>query len=302
MEVENFYTDLRRGADETDRAASKLADVRACNNFAKAALFARFVPPQLSVRVYDWACGKGGDFFKLTRLFPTSLEAYTGVDITRKSIDDFFARVDVRKLPDGLDFALDAQDLRTFRPTVKKPCSVVTCQFAFHYFCESFGSMYSTLQKMSDILAIGGRILLTTTDPRQIHARLRPVGSDGRAEVRIINPATLELKCRIICVPGQNAYFFELIDGASFAVRAPEFFVHQDMLECAARDSGLKIMYQRNLYAFLEESRGPQDALAQSFRVPKVLQADDREILELYQVIVLEKTPVIQMAPQLSFF
>lgn len=303
MQVEDFYTDLRRGTEESDRAVSKLADVRACNNFVKAAMFARFVPQHLSVRVYDWACGKGGDFFKLTRMFPTSLEAYTGVDITRKSIDDFYARTDQgRKLPEGLEFHLDTQDLRTFRPVVSKLCSVVTCQFAFHYFCDSFASMSTTLQKMSDVLMTGGRILLTTPDPRQIRARLRSVGTDGRAEVRIINPATLELKCRVVCVPGQSAYLFELIDGDSFAVRAPEFFVQQDVLERAAQVSGLKIVYQRNLYTFLEESRGSQETLVQSFRVPKVLQADDREILELYQVIVLEKTPMIQMAPQLSFF
>lgn len=303
MDVEDFYADLRRGTEESDRTASKLADVRACNNFAKAAIFARFIPQQLPVRVYDWACGKGGDFFKLTRLFPTSFEAYTGVDITRKSIDDFYARTNGgRKLPDGLDFQLDAQDLRTFRPVVKKLCSVVTCQFAFHYFCESFDSMYTTLQKMSDVLVTGGRVLLTVPDPRQIHARLRPIGTDGRTEVRIINPATLELKCRVVCVPGQSAYLFELIDGTSFAVRAPEYFVQQDLLERAARDCGLKIVYQRNLHSFIDESRVPHESLAQSFRIPKVLQADDREILELYQLIVLEKSPVIQMAPQLSFF
>jgi mRNA (guanine-N7-)-methyltransferase len=299
MEVEQCYTDLRRGADE-DRASSRLADIRSSNNFVKAVVLSRFVPKEYPVRVLDWACGKGGDFFKFTQIFP-SMEAYTGIDVTQKSIDDFRARVD-RKLPAGLDFHLDAQDLRTFTPRVSRPFYVVSCQFAFHYFCESLESMQSVLQRMASALGVGGRVLITTPQPDQIDARLRPLGPSGRRELRIINPDTLELKCRVVTVPTERAYFFELLDGDSYAVRAPEFFVHKGALEQAARVAGLQIVFQQNMLSFLDESRKTFETLAHAFKLPPVLRADDREIIELYQVVVLEKTPVIQMAPSLSFF
>jgi mRNA (guanine-N7-)-methyltransferase len=303
MEVESFYTDLRRGTEEDDRSKSWLVDVRSCNNFVKAAMFARFVPKEMPVRVFDWACGKGGDFFKLTRLFP-SMEAYTGVDITRKSIDDFHVRTDYgRKLPTGLQFSIDTQDLRTFYPPSVvhgMKYSIVSCQFAFHYFCESYEHMLDTLRRMSHLLCTGGRILITTPRVDEIRARLRPVGN--RFEVRIINPSTLDLKCRIVCIPGENAYWFELLEGSNkYAVQAPEFFVYDDMLARAAREVGLQVIYQKGLDRFMEESREPFDSLAHAFKLPKVISPDDREILELYNVIVLEKTPVIQLAPQLSF-
>jgi len=300
MEVETFYSELRRGTEEQDRTKSWLADVRSCNNFVKAVMFARFVPREMPVRVFDWACGKGGDFFKLTRLFP-SVEVYTGVDVTRKSIDDFHARTEYgRKLPAGLQFNLDVQDLRTFVPFTRSQYSLLSCQFAFHYFCETYESMQDTLSRMASLLCTGGRILITTPRADEIRARLRPVGD--RYEVRIINPSTLDLKCRIVCVPGQTAYWFELLEGhANFAVRAPEYFVHDELLARAARQSGLQIIYQKSLERFMEESREPFDALAHSFKLPKGIGPDDREILELYQVIVLEKSPVIQLAPQLSF-
>jgi mRNA (guanine-N7-)-methyltransferase len=299
MQVEQCYTDLRRGTEE-DRANSSLVGIRSCNNFVKAVAFTRFVPKEYPVRVLDWACGKGGDFFKFTQIFP-SMEAYTGIDVTRKSIDDFIARVD-RKLPAGLEFSLDVQDLRTFVPHVHIPFYVVSCQFAFHYFCETLESMQSVLQRMASVLAVGGRIIITTPQPDQLLARLRPIGPSGRKELRIINPDTLELKCRVVTVPTERAYFFELLDGDSFAVRAPEFFVHKDVLERAARSAGLQIVFQQNMLRFLEESRATFETLAHAFKLPSALRPDDREIIELYQVLVLEKTPVIQLAPSLSFF
>jgi SAM-dependent methyltransferase len=198
MEVEQCYTGLRRGTEE-DRANSSLVGIRSCNNFVKAVAFTRFVPKEYPVRVFDWACGKGGDFFKFTQIFP-SMEAYTGIDVTRKSIDDFFARVD-RKLPGGLEFRLDVQDLRTFSPHVRIPFYTVSCQFAFHYFCETPESVQSVLQRMASVLAVGGRIIITTPQPDQIIARLRPIGPTGRKELRIVNPDTLELKCRVVTVP-----------------------------------------------------------------------------------------------------
>lgn len=301
MEVENFYTDLRRGAEEEDRSKSWMADVRSCNNFVKAAIFARFVPKEMPVRVFDWACGKGGDFFKLTRLFP-SMECYTGVDVTRKSIEDFSARTDHgRKVPTGLQFTIDVQDLRTFNPPAHGPkYSALSCQFAFHYFCETYDHLLCTLRRMSNLLCTGGRIFITTPRAEEIRARLRPVGD--RFEARIINPFTLDLKCRVVCVPGQSAYWFELLEGPeSYAVRAPEFFVDNDLLARAAREVGLQVIYQNGFERFMEESREPLDALAHAFKLPKTLSPDDREILGLYQVIVLEKAPIIQLAPQLSF-
>lgn len=299
MEVEQCYTDLLRGQEE-DRANSSLVGIRNCNNFVKAVLFSRFIPKEYPVRVLDWACGKGGDFFKFTQLYP-SMEAYKGIDVTRKSVDDFHARVN-RKLPKDLEFSLDVQDLRTYTPLTVRPFYAVSCQFAFHYFCESYETMYSVLQRMASVLAVGGRILITTPQPEQIRERLRPLGAGGRKELRIINPDSLELKCRIVTVPTERAYFFELKDGDNFAVRAPEFFVNRDMLESAARAAGLQVVFQQNMLRFLEEARSTFETLAHAFKLPSVLRPDDREIIELYQVIVLEKTPMIQMAPQLSFF
>lgn len=294
--VVDCYSTTVRGADE-DRVASVIYTERVCNNFVKAALFHAHVPRHLPVRVFDWACGKGGDYFKLMSFFP-SMERYVGMDVTPKSIADFRERVHDKKTP--LEFHIYATDLSRADLSSFTDFYVVTCQFAFHYFCESYDSMITTLRKMNGLLAVGGKILLTIPDAREIQKRLR-MRADGCMELRVIDPESHSLKCRIVAMSGSREYFFELFDAPGrHAVRAPEFFVDPQEFDVAVRDAGLVQVRNENMHEFLKAQRVSNVYLTDSFRLPKESEID-ASITSLYRVVVLEKSPVIVTAPSLFF-
>lgn len=298
MAVVECYSTTVRGADE-DRVASNIFAERVCNNFVKAALFSLHVPRHLPGRFFDWACGKGGDFFKLLSFFPNSMERYVGMDITPKSIDDFRERLRGKKTPP--EFYIAAGDLMHTDLSGFRDFYVVTCQFAFHYFCETPASMLATLSRMSALLAPGGKILLTIPDAREIQRRLRP-RADGLLEMRIIDPESFALKCRIVAIPGnggprpiEREYFFELLDSPGHhAVRAPEFFVDPVEFEAAVREAGLVQVRNENMLDFLRAQRVANPFLAESFRLPKEGECD-AEITSLYRVVVLEKSAVLNL-------
>lgn len=303
--VVECYSTTVRGADE-DRVASNIFTERVCNNFVKAALFSAHVPRHLPVRVFDWACGKGGDFFKLMSFFP-SMERYVGMDITPKSIQDFHERLAGRtKVP--LDFHICATDLMRADLSRFTDFYVVTCQFAFHYFCSTPTAMLATLSKMNGLLAAGGKIILTIPDAREIQRRLRP-RADGNLELRVIDPESHALKCRIVAIPGSREdgsgtyvdprpireYFFELLDAPGHhAVRAPEFFVDPVEFDGSVREAGLVQVRNENMLDFLRAQRASNPMLAESFRLPKEGEFDT-SIVSLYRVVVLEKSDVINL-------
>jgi hypothetical protein len=299
--VVDCYSTTTRGTDE-DRTASNIYTDRVCNNFVKAALFSTHVPRHLPVRVFDWACGKGGDFFKLMSFFP-SMERYVGMDITPKSIADFHERTRDKRTP--LNFHIRATDLMREDLSEFRDFYVVTCQFAFHYFCATPSDMLATLSKMNSLLAAGGKIILTIPDAREIQRRLRP-RTDGRLELRIIDPESHALKCRIVAIPGDRGdargsyaidreYFFELLDApGQHAVRAPEFFVDPVEFDAAVREAGLVQVRNENMLDFLRAQRISNSILAESFKLPK--EGDfDASITSLYRVVVLEKSAVVNL-------
>jgi ubiquinone/menaquinone biosynthesis C-methylase UbiE len=288
--VVDCYSTTTRGTDENRTASNIYAD-RVCNNFVKAALFSTHVPRHLPVRVFDWACGKGGDFFKLMSFFP-SMERYVGMDITPKSIADFHERTRDKRTP--VNFHIQATDLMREDLSGFRDFYVVTCQFAFHYFCATPSDMLETLTKMSSLLASGGKIILTIPDAREIQRRLRP-RADGRLEMRIIDPESHALKCRIVAIPGNREYFFELLDApGQHAVRAPEFFVDPVEFDGAVREAGLVQVCNENMLDFLRTQRVSNSILAESFKLPKEEECD-ASITSLYRVVVLEKSAVINL-------
>jgi hypothetical protein len=224
--------------------------------------------------------------------FP-SMERYVGMDITPKSIADFRERVRDKKVP--LDFQMYATDLMREDLTQFRDFYVVTCQFAFHYFCATPADMVSTLSRMNSLLAAGGKIILTIPDAREIQRRLRPRG-DGCLELRVIDPESHALKCRIVAIPpSSREYFFELLDAPGHhAVRAPEFFVDPVEFDAAVREAGLVQVRNENMLDFLRAQRTSNPFLAESFRLPKE-EDMDAALTSLYRVVVLEKSAVINL-------
>jgi SAM-dependent methyltransferase len=303
MEIEEqvveCYSKVIRGSAETNREESFISDVRKCNNFVKALLFSQFVPKHLPVNIFDWSCGKGGDFFKLERFIP-SMERYVGMDITPASIEHFRERIRGSG-KDASGIHLEVQDLShpNFPERFHESFYTVSCQIAFHYFCKDRLSMQNVIRNMSWLLAPGGVILLTLPNKKEIQRRLWK-RKDEQLEYRVID--SYNLKCRIVQVEHfANGYLFELFDSPTeCAVRAPEFYVDIDTLRELASAHDLVLKFHSPLIEFF--NRGLTNAyLVEQFKVNRSLSQTDQAILSLYDCIVLEKRQSIQIAPVLQF-
>lgn len=147
------------------------------------------------LRVMDIACGKGGDIMKWYKN-PCGLGAYIGVDIARRSLEDFAARLqtfssDVRRAVSMLlcgdmgaiqlpragqnpasygTFLAETNSWLASTPSDLSPfhypqeLHVVSCQFALHYIFESESRCRHFFSQVSSSLMPGGYFIATTVD------------------------------------------------------------------------------------------------------------------------------------------
>jgi len=166
------------------------------------------------LRVLDLACGKGGDLGKWT-LHARGIRNYVGVDVARGSLKDAAIRArkmrkklrnrctftcadlgsDVPGRPKGrnvqklLSWSLASENKDEtaepqFKPiigggiTPAEKFDVVSIQFAIHYMMSSRKRAMRFFHTVSDLLEVGGNLILTTIDARVVVYHLMDLGLD----------------------------------------------------------------------------------------------------------------------------
>lgn len=171
--------------------------------------------PRAPLRVLDLACGKGGDLGKWV-LHERGVHNYVGVDVARGSLRDAAIRArKMRKLPKctftcadlGADVPgrlrsskstqmqkllswsrQDESEFETADPVFKRvrgggisqadTFDVVSIQFAIHYMMSSRKRARRFFQTVSDLLEVGGNLIVTTIDARVVLDHMLGLGLD----------------------------------------------------------------------------------------------------------------------------
>ncbi len=303
-DTESFYSTVVREQKGTERAETDWTGcLRLFNNFAKAYGLARFTNTNLPVICFDYSCGKGGDYFKLIRLFP-SIVRYVGMDITEKSIQDFKERTkESVKKPE-----LHTRDLRyPIEQEFHGSFTLINMGFCFHYFWETKEILETCLHNMSNLLIPEGRCVITTVCKKNLLKRLEQKQKHKDVnDVRIINE-TNNLVCRFTYnktfLP--HGYFFELNDSLeSQSVSAVEYFVDHDEIERISNENGmgLKIIHTETLLSFIRSRSGVGNSLYEFMGVPKEIGPLEESLLDLYEIIVIEKSASVHLPYDPSMF
>ena len=166
------------------------------------------------LRILDLACGKGGDLGKWT-LHPRGIRNYVGVDVARGSLKDAAIRArkmrkqlrnrctftcadlgsDVpgrakgRKVQKLLSWSLASEPAdEVLEPkfdfvigggiTPAEKFDVVSIQFAIHYMMSTRKRAMRFFKTVSDLLDIGGNLIVTTIDARVVMYHLMNLGLD----------------------------------------------------------------------------------------------------------------------------
>jgi SAM-dependent methyltransferase len=319
------------------------------------------------LRLLDLACGKGGDLGKWI-LHPRGVQNYVGIDVARGSLVDAAIRArklrqklkrcsficadlgaDVpgrlktpshkrmQKLPtwslerDG-NHASDVPEFKLIRGgaiSQNDKFDVVSIQFAIHYMMETKKRALRFFQTVSELLDIGGNLIVTTIDARVIVNHLMNMGldlhfDDGKG---ISEPVVITVgagACRIRFEPEVIRqifttkwndkddiekklfglqYSFTLVEGSDHAsgigdaVDLPEWLIPIPVLEALAQQSGLEMEYAQNFHEFFNNRSDPSIYVAAhtSLYNMKVLNRngsiseDEYEISGLYVAIKFRK-------------
>ena len=168
---------------------------------------------------------------------------------------------------------------------------VVSIQFAIHYMMETKKRARRFFRTVSQLLDVGGNLILTTTDARVIVGHLMNLGLnlhfdeesgaslDGRPEISVGGGA-----CRITFEPEtvktifQNQhrdglsedlfglkYTFTLVEGSDHAagvgdaVNVPEWLTPIPVLVDLAKEVGLELDYAQNFHEFFQTRSDPNE-------------------------------------------
>jgi SAM-dependent methyltransferase len=279
------------------------------------------------LRVLDLACGKGGDLGKWI-LHPRGVQNYVGIDVARGSLVDAAIRArklgqklkrcsficadlgsDVPgrlKTPNHKHmqklstWSLESDDSRASDvPEFKlvrggaisqdDKFDVVSIQFAIHYMMETKKRALRFFQTVSELLDIGGNLIVTTIDARVIVNHLMNMGldlhfDDGNS---LSEPVVITVgagACRIKFEPEilrqifttkwgckddivdklfGLQYSFTLVEGSDHAsgigdaVDLPEWLIPIPVLEALGQQSGLEIEYAQNFHEFFNLRSDP---------------------------------------------
>jgi mRNA (guanine-N7-)-methyltransferase len=217
------------------------------------------------MRVMDLCGGKGGDLRKFQLAQVTEL---TVVDIADRSIEEATERW--RSMRWALKPTFLVADC--CQALKLKTVDVVTCQFALHYAFRTKEMALGFLENVANHLEPGGKFLVTMPEPNGI----RPL-SNSICTITMREPRLKE--------PFGQAYEFSLQDCVN---ALDEYLVPTDALLELAQSVGLvrKVQCKFGEWALAHE----KDPLWQKLTQHQPLSHDEREVFELYQVMVFEKT------------
>jgi SAM-dependent methyltransferase len=144
-----------------------------------------------AIDVLDFGCGKGGDIGKWLKC-DRGIARYVGVDIAKKSLEDFADRVRDDPKVDKIDRLicadmgqddLDESSLNTYvireakwgllsgclnKDTAGDTFDVASCQFAMHYMFQTPERASHFFSNLSRHLRVGGSFVATTMDSRVV--------------------------------------------------------------------------------------------------------------------------------------
>lgn len=267
-----FHYNARPEVGLHARRESPIFGLKAFNNWIKSVLIQKMTTAplsrspskktlargaQLSGRVLDIGCGKGGDLQKWQK---AKIKEYVALDIATVSVNQ--ARDRWRDLKGDRFEATFAQlDCYTY-PLAKEISQhqlselfdVVTMQFCMHYAFESEQKVRMMLENVSKYLRPGGRFVGTTPNADILLNNLRD------------NPNTLTFGNSVYTVRFDSdqgpvyghRYMFFLQDAVE---DVPEYVVYWDNFVSVASEYGLELVYKKEFHdIFQEESGEPEFA------------------------------------------
>lgn len=279
------------------------------------------------LRVLDLACGKGGDLGKWV-LHERGVQNYVGVDVARGSLRDAAIRArKMKKLPKctftcadlGADVPgrlrsskskqmqkllswsrQDESEFETTEPVFKTvrgggvsqtdKFDVVSIQFAIHYMMSSRKRARRFFQTVSELLEVGGNLIVTTIDARVVLDHMLGLGLDLHFDDKTISEKQMEGAlvqvgggaCRLkfdgdtvrklFTSTGNDAesdnlfglqYTFTLVEGSDHAagvgdaVNLPEWLTPIPVLKSLAEEAGLELELAENFHEFYHKRRDP---------------------------------------------
>ena len=279
------------------------------------------------LRVLDLACGKGGDLGKWV-LHERGVSNYVGVDVARGSLRDAAIRArKMKKLPKCtftcadlgadvpgrlrspksermqklLSWSLQNEaDFETAEPKFKMvrgggisltdKFDVVSIQFAIHYMMSSRKRARRFFQTVSELLEVGGNLIVTTIDARVVLDHILGLGldlhfdekdaSDKKGEGALVQVGGGACRLQfdgdtvkmIFSTHGSGTdsedlyglqYTFTLVEGSDHAagvgdaVNLPEWLTPIPALKSLAEEAGLELESAENFHEFYNKRRDP---------------------------------------------
>ena len=260
QDVSTFYDGQSKG--KTAERPEELKRVCRLNNALKAALIhvaRKMLSASAPLAVLDLCCGKGGDLHKFSK--EEGLVAYRGIDISPASITE--ARRRAKGVMSNAKFeAADVAQLREFAP--RGSCTLVSCQFAMHYFWKSLATAEHFMFNVAAALGQGGLFIFTVPDAARVQQEL---SHKTRWEVTPF--------CRVSGGPVTSlrpAFGRKIHYELQGLVNLPEYLVPFYSVETLAERYGMVLEFKKNLTrlkggipAALAPSRSVDDRLAQLY-------------------------------------
>lgn len=181
--IQNFIINLDHSKSSNNRGITNL---RKFHNLIKTQLIINSCESIKAKSLLDIACGRGGDIHKLIQAklkyifaFDNHSESIYNEIQKGHSFDGAIGRfkqinkISKTKLPFMKFYNIDILEKNSLSKINKldsdKIYDIVSCQFAFHYFCKNTNSMEHVLSIISKKLKKGGLFIGTATDGDLVH-------------------------------------------------------------------------------------------------------------------------------------
>lgn len=277
-EVQQFY-DRDRSQTRQQREESPVYDLRALNNFVKAALINRYTPR--GAVVIDLGGGRGGDLSKYSFAGASRVVI---TDISPNSLDVAENRYSQMASRNPRMFQLDLVEADSSDPGLIEDlpqADIVSAQFHLHYVFDTEERAAQTLKTISDALKPGGHLLLTIPNAEYIQSRL----VDGRMGNDLFS-------IRLTDVP--NEYTFSLADSID---NVNEYFIPREQIMRLAEENCLNLVFEMPFNEFIQKDlsnaernlmpRMVRNAFKESRFIP--IPRTQWEIFRIYKIMVFEK-------------